>query len=150
MSNEPAEAVFHAGMLPQLYDETKNVDEVTQVATALLAARPADHVRRVAWFLPTELLQVLPKQKHGRIVPLQLGTLSRSGRPQDKSSGGSARGVYTRLSPVISVRSGGHDWAGRTPCHEASMASKRLGPSARERWVAAGGTGLTVGPPGGQ
>ena len=34
MSNEPAEAVFHAGMLLQLYDETKNVDEVTQVATA--------------------------------------------------------------------------------------------------------------------
>jgi hypothetical protein len=71
MSNEPAEAVFHASMLLQLYDETKNVDEVTQVATALLATRPADHVRRVAWFLPTELLQVLPKQKHGRIVPLQ-------------------------------------------------------------------------------
>ena len=71
MSNEPAEAVFHARMLLQLYDETKNVDEVTQVATALLAMRPADHVRRVAWFLPIELLQVLPKQKHGRIVPLQ-------------------------------------------------------------------------------
>jgi hypothetical protein len=71
MSNEPAEAVFHAGMLLQLFDETKNVDEVTQVATALLATRPEDHVRRVAWFLPTELLQVLLKQKHGRIVPLQ-------------------------------------------------------------------------------
>jgi hypothetical protein len=49
MGNEPAEAVFHAGMLLQLYDETKNVDEVTQVATALLATRTADHVRRVAW-----------------------------------------------------------------------------------------------------
>jgi hypothetical protein len=68
MSNEPAEAVFHAGMLLQLYDETKNVDEVTQVATALLATRPADHVRRVAWFLPTELLQVLPEARSNRPV----------------------------------------------------------------------------------
>jgi hypothetical protein len=71
MSNEPAEAVFHAGMLLQLYDETKSVEEVAQVATTLLAARPEDHVRRVAWFLPAELLQALPKQNRGRIVPLQ-------------------------------------------------------------------------------
>jgi hypothetical protein len=70
MSNEPAEADFHAGML-LLYDETKSVEEVAQVATTLLAARPEDHVRRVAWFLPAELLQALPKQNRGRIVPLQ-------------------------------------------------------------------------------
>jgi len=37
VSNEPAEAVFHARMLLHLYDETKNVEEVTQVAKALLA-----------------------------------------------------------------------------------------------------------------
>jgi hypothetical protein len=54
MGNEPAEAVFHAGMLLQLYDETKNVDEVTQVATALLATRPADHVRRGPYAAATE------------------------------------------------------------------------------------------------
>jgi hypothetical protein len=54
LSSEPAEAVFHAGMLLQLYDETKNVDEVTQAATALLATRPADHVRRGPYAAATE------------------------------------------------------------------------------------------------
>jgi len=63
MGNDPGEAVFHAGMLLQLYDETKNVKEVRRAATALLATRPADHVGRVAWFLPAELLPVLPKHK---------------------------------------------------------------------------------------
>jgi hypothetical protein len=73
MSNDQGEAIFHAAKLLQLYDETGSVEAVRQVAAALLAKRPTDHVRQVAWFLPPELIRVLPKQHRARIVPLQPG-----------------------------------------------------------------------------
>jgi hypothetical protein len=76
MSNDQGEAIFHAAKLLQLYEETESVEAVTEAATALLAERHSDHVRQVAWFLPPELIQVLPKQHRARIVPVrpQLGS----------------------------------------------------------------------------
>jgi hypothetical protein len=71
MSNEQGEAIFHAAKLLQLYEETESIEVVTEAATALLANRPSDHVRQVAWFLPPELIQVLPKQHRARLVPLR-------------------------------------------------------------------------------
>jgi hypothetical protein len=61
MSNDQDEAIFHAAKLLQLYEETESVEAVTEAAAALLAKRPSDHVREVAWFLPPELIRVLPK-----------------------------------------------------------------------------------------
>jgi hypothetical protein len=59
MSNDQGEAIFHAAKLLQLYEETESIEAVTEAATALLANRPTDHVRQVAWFLPPELIRVL-------------------------------------------------------------------------------------------
>ena len=73
MGDNQGEAVFHAAKLLQLYDETESVAAVTKVAAALLAERPTDHVHRVAWFLPPDLIRVLPKQHRSRIVPLRPG-----------------------------------------------------------------------------
>jgi hypothetical protein len=70
MANNRGEAIFHAAKLLQLYQETESVESVTKLAAALLHERPADHVRGVAWFLPPELIQALPRQHRGRIVPL--------------------------------------------------------------------------------
>jgi hypothetical protein len=60
----------------QLYEETESTEAVTEAATALLAKRPSDHVRQVAWFFPPELIRALPKQYRARIVPMrpQLGS----------------------------------------------------------------------------
>jgi hypothetical protein len=77
MSTDQGEAIFHAAKLLQLYEETESIEGVTGAAAALLLERPADHVRQVAWFLPPELIQVLPKQHRARLVPL---------RPQPSSS----------------------------------------------------------------
>jgi hypothetical protein len=76
MSNDQGEAILHAAKLLQLYEEIESVEAVTEAATALLAERHSDHVRQVAWFLPPELIQVLPKQHRARIVPVrpQLGS----------------------------------------------------------------------------
>jgi len=71
LSNDQGEAIFHAAKLLQLYEETKSVEAVIEAATALLANRHTEHVRQVAWFLPPELLRVVPKQHRARIVPLQ-------------------------------------------------------------------------------
>ena len=71
MSNDQGEAIFHAAKLLQLYEETESIEAVTEAATALLANRPSDLVRQVAWFLPPELIQVLPKQHRARLVPLR-------------------------------------------------------------------------------
>jgi hypothetical protein len=84
MSNDQGEAIFHAAKLLQLYEETESIEAVTEAATALLANRPADHVRQVAWFLPPELIRVLPKQYRARIVPM---------RPQLGSSAAAAHGA---------------------------------------------------------
>jgi hypothetical protein len=73
MGDNQGEAIFHAAKLLQLYDETESVEAATKLAAALLAERPTDHVRRVAWFLPPELIRVLPKQHRARIVPLRPG-----------------------------------------------------------------------------
>ena len=59
MGNHRGEAIFHAAKLLQLYEETNCVEAVTEAATALLANRPTDHVRQVAWFLGPELSQAL-------------------------------------------------------------------------------------------
>jgi hypothetical protein len=76
MSNDRGEAIFHAAKLLQLYEETESVEPVTEAAAALLAERPSDHGRQVAWFLPPELIGVVPKQHRARIVPVrpQLGS----------------------------------------------------------------------------
>jgi hypothetical protein len=70
MSSDQGEAIFHAAKLLQLYEETESIEAVTEAATALLAKHPSDHVRQVAWFLPAELIRVLPKQHRARLVPL--------------------------------------------------------------------------------
>jgi hypothetical protein len=77
----PGEAIFHAAKLLQLYEETESIEAVTEAATALLADRPSDHVREVAWFLPPELIQVLPKQHRARIVPTRPQSSSPSAAP---------------------------------------------------------------------
>jgi len=71
MGNHRGEAIFHAAKLLQLYGESNSIEAVREAATALLAKRPTDHVRQVAWLLPPELIQVLPKQHRARMVPLQ-------------------------------------------------------------------------------
>jgi hypothetical protein len=71
VADNPGKAIFHAAKLLQLYEETESVEAVTKLAAALLLERPAEHVREVAWFLPPELIQVLPKQHRARIVPLR-------------------------------------------------------------------------------
>jgi hypothetical protein len=52
VANNAGEAIFHAAKLLQLYEETESIEAVTEAATALLADRPSDHVREVAWFSP--------------------------------------------------------------------------------------------------
>jgi hypothetical protein len=76
MSNDQGEAVFHAAKLLQLYDETGSVEEVTAAATALLAKRPADHVRQVRLVPSARADTGAPKQHRARMVPLrpQLGS----------------------------------------------------------------------------
>jgi hypothetical protein len=91
MANNQGEAIFHAAKLLQLYEETESVEAVAKLAAALLLERPADHVREVAWFLPPELIEVLPRQHRARIVPLRprpdlsstAGGAARSRTPQD-------------------------------------------------------------------
>ena len=57
MSNDQGEAILHAAKLLQLYEETENIEAVTEAATALFAERPSDYVRQAAWFLPPELIR---------------------------------------------------------------------------------------------
>ena len=81
MSNEQGEAIFHAAKLLQLYEETDSIEAVTAAAAALLAKHPSDHVRQVAWFLPPELIRVLPKQHRDRIAPTRPQLSSSSAAP---------------------------------------------------------------------
>jgi hypothetical protein len=93
MSDNQGEAIFHAAKLLQLYEETESVEAVTEAAAALLAKRSPDHISQVAWFLPPELMRVLPKQHRARIVPLP---------PQPSSSSaaqGAARSPTTENGP---------------------------------------------------
>jgi hypothetical protein len=97
VSNDQGEAIFHAAKLLQLYEETESIEAVTEAATALLANRPTDHVRQVAWFLPPELIRVLPKQYRARIVPM---------RPQLGSSAaahGAANSLETTNEPQMAA-----------------------------------------------
>ena len=80
MSRDRGKAIFHAAKLLQLYDETRGVEAVRKAAAALLTERSSDHVCEVAWFLPPELIQVLPKQHRARIVPMR-PQLSSSSQP---------------------------------------------------------------------
>jgi hypothetical protein len=86
MSNDQGEAIFHAAKLLQLHEETESVEAVTKLAAALLAGRPSDHVRQVAWFLPPNLIQVLPKQHRARLVPLRPRLSSSAAAPSAAGS----------------------------------------------------------------
>jgi hypothetical protein len=99
MSNDQGEAILHAAKLLQLYEETESVEAVTEAAATLLAERPSDHVRQVAWFLHPELIRVLHKQHRARIVPM---------RPQLSSSSmapGAAGSPTTASEPRMAAAS---------------------------------------------
>jgi hypothetical protein len=67
MSDDQGEAIFHAAKLLQLYEETENIEAVTEAATALFALR----LRAPGRLVPSPRADTLPKQHRARIVPMR-------------------------------------------------------------------------------
>jgi hypothetical protein len=53
---------FHAEIIVVLFDERRNLREVTEKVAVLLSDASAEHIEAVSRYLPIDLMRVLPRR----------------------------------------------------------------------------------------